>query len=296
MERRIMQGRKINIYHVCTKGLAKGLWFYDELDFVSGMNAVPVCAVLTGVEVWCFCLMDNHVHFILKGTEEECIRFIREYKRLRSRQMGLRYGGELSIVGADISVSVIADADYLRKAIAYVLRNPMEAGITVLPNEYRWSSAGIYFSGWRSQMGTYRRLGDLTDMSKRALFKTRIHLPDDYLLGNDGVIFPGSYVNVGAVEEVYNSPRRLIYFLSSTNDMEMELDSGILKKARYSDSELKASLEGVCAEKFRGREYSSLKVEDRYMAARELRKRYGVGPKQIARVTGLDYERLKSML
>ncbi len=291
-----MQGNKINIYHVFTKGLAKGLWFYDEQDFMSGMNAVPVCAVLTGVDVWCFCLMDNHVHFIVKGEEENCIRFIREYKRLRSRQMGARYGGERKIEGADISMKVITDADYLRKVIAYVLRNPMAAGVSVLPNDYKWSSAGIYFTGWRSMAGSFCRLGDLPDMKKRVIFKTRSHLPDEYLLGDDGIIFPGSYVDCQAVERVYGSPRQFLYYLSSTNDMEMELDTGILQKARYSDSELRASLDNVCAEKFRGREYSSLKIEDRYFIARELRKRYGVSPKQISRVAELDYERLKMML
>ncbi len=291
-----MQGSKINIYHVCTKGLVKGLWFYDEQDFVSGMNAVPVCAVMTGVEVWCFCLMDNHVHFILKGAEEDCIRFIREYKRLRSRQMGLKYEGKRSIVGADISVSIIGDIDYLRKAIAYVLRNPMEAGVSVLPDGYRWSSAGIYYSGWRSMSGDYCRLGDLSVRKKRMLLNTRVHLPDSYLIGNEGIVFPGSYVNVRAVESVYTSPRQMLFYLSSTNDMEIELQNGILKKTRYSDSELRASLDNVCVDKFRGRDYSSLRIEDRYMVAKELRKRYSAGTKQIARVTGLDYEILKSML
>ncbi len=291
-----MQGGKINIYHVCTMGLAKGLWFYDEQDFIYGMNAVPVCAVQTGVEVWCFCLMDNHVHFILKGAEENCIRFIREYKRLRSRQLGLKYKRMRSIAGADICVSIIEDIDYLRKAIAYVLRNPMEAGVPVLPNDYKWSSAGLYFSGWRTNIGDCRKLGDLTVRKKNKLFMTRVHLPDSYMLGSEGIIFPGSYVNVQAVENVYDSPRQMLFYLSSTNDMEIELKSGILKKTHYSDAELRASLDNVCKNKFRGRDYSSLKIEDRYLAARELRKRYGSGPKQIARVTGLDYETLKSLL
>lgn len=291
-----MQGRKINIYHVCTKGLTKGLWFYDNQDFISGMNAVPVCGVLTGADVWCFCLMDNHVHFILRGDEEQCIRFIREFKRLRSRQLAMRYGCDRTIVGADISLNVIGDENYLRKAVAYVLRNPMAAGIAVLPTDYKWSSAGVYFSGWRSLAGDYCRLGDMSDMKKRKLFKTRVHLPDDYLVDNSGVIFPGSYVDCQSVERLFNSPRKLLYYLSSTNDMEIELDCGILQKARYKDSELMASLENLCLEKFRGRKYSSLKIEDRYMLARELRKRYGVSPKQIARVAELDYERLKLML
>ncbi len=291
-----MQGYKINIFHVCTRGLAKGLWFYDEDDYRAGMNAVPVCAVLTKVDVYSFCLMDNHVHFILRGVEEDCIHFIREYKRLRSRQMSLKYRGERSIAGSDVSINVIDDVDYLKRAIAYVLRNPMAAGKSVLPTDYPWSSAGVYFSGWRSGNSSLCRLGDLSDMRKRELFKTRQHLPDEYLLDDNGVIFPGSYVDCQAVERIYNSPRQLLYYLSSTNDMEIELETGVLKKTRYKDLELRASLDNLCVEKFRGREYSSLRIEDRYFLARELKKRYGAATKQIARIAELDYESLKLML
>ncbi len=78
--------------------------------------------------------------------------------------------------------------------------------------------------------------------------------------------------------------------------MEEKLDSGILKKVRYSDSELSASLEQICLEKFNGRLFSSLKIEDRYKLARELRKRYGAGHKQISRITSLDYESLKILV
>ncbi len=29
---------------------------------------------------YCFCLMNNHVHFIIKGEEGQCIKLIREDK------------------------------------------------------------------------------------------------------------------------------------------------------------------------------------------------------------------------
>lgn len=68
-------------WHVCTDGLEKGLIFKDKDDFIFGMNGVPVCALRHDVYVLAFCLMDNHVHFILAGDEFSCRNFILSYKR-----------------------------------------------------------------------------------------------------------------------------------------------------------------------------------------------------------------------
>ncbi len=99
-----------------------------------------------------------------------------------------------------------------------------------------------------------------------------------------------------AVENIYKTPKALLYFLSSTNDTEEELESGILTKVRYTDVELYASIENICQEKYNGRKYDILRIEDKYRVARELRKRYGVGAKQLSRITFLDYETLKAVL
>ncbi len=285
-----------NIYHVYTNGLAKGLWFIDEEDFILGMNSIPSTAISADVSILCFCLMSNHVHFIVKGEEDNCARFIREYKRQRSRQLSEKYKGEHNLLGADAGIKIVDSEDYMKSLVAYVLRNPMAAGLGVLPSGYRWSSAGLYFSERTFKQGSLRRLGELSISKQRKLFKTRLSLPEDYLVYSDGVLFPGSYVDYRAVERLYRSPKQMLYYLSSTNYMDEELESGILAKTRYSDSELHASLENLCSEKYYGRKYSSLKVEDRYALAKMLHKRYGAGPKQLARVASLDYDSLKSML
>ncbi len=154
----------------------------------------------------------------------------------------------------------------------------------------------MYFADASFRSGLFCELGELTEKDKREMFRTRLHLPDNYIVCTDGIIFPGSYVDYRAVERVYNSPKQLLYYLSSNNDMEEELENGILRKTRYSDSELLASLDQICAEKFGGKKFHLLKIEDRYRLARELRKRYGAGPKQISRIISLDYETLKTML
>ncbi len=282
-------------YHVYTKGMAKKLWFQDSEDYRFGMNNVPVCAIIADVGILCFCLMSNHVHFILKGGEENCIRFIREYKRQNSMYLRARYLKPHPLAGADIGIRKVESEDNLKTVMAYVMRNPVAAGLGVMPSEYLWSSACAYFAEASSARGMYCRLGNLSGEAKRELFKTRVNLPDDYILREDGTIFPGSYVDCSAVESTYRSPRQLLFHLSSNRDMEEEFENGILAKARYNDSELRVSLESVCSDMFHGRGFMSLRIEDRYRVAKEVRRRYGAGPKQISRITALSYESLKAL-
>ncbi len=283
-------------YHIYTNGTAKGLWFLDEEDFKSGMNSIPSCALAADVRIYCFCLMNNHVHFILGGEQENCIRFIREYKRQRSRQLAERYDGQHSLIGADIGIKAVDTEDYFKTLVAYVLRNPIEAKMNIMPSDYRWSSGNLYFSDRAFKQGNFGKLGELSLAKQRRLFRTRMTLPENFLVCNDGIIFPGSYVDYQFVEKIFVSTKQMLYFLSKTNSMEAELDSGILAKAHYTDMELLASLECLCSEKYSGRQYSSLKIEDKYRLGRLLHKSYGAGSKQIARVASLDYETLKTML
>ncbi len=283
-------------YHVCTEGLAKSLWFYDEEDYVAGMNVIPACAINQDVTVLCFCLMSNHVHFIIRGTEVGCNGFIWQYKRLRNRQIKARYGVARSIEMSGVLVKRIASLDYMETAMAYVMRNPTAAGLATMPSEYKWSSAHLYFSGKSFHNPGFTRLGDYSVRRKRRLFKTWTSLPDEYLVEDGRMIFPGSYVDYKTVEKFYRSPKRLLYCLSSTKDMEEEMETGVLAKVRYSDEELIASMEIICFEKYHLPSVGKLKIEDRYFLARELKKRYGAGPKQLSRIMGLDYESLKKLL
>ncbi len=260
------------------------------------MNAIPCCAIGADVGILCFCLMSNHVHFILRGDADNCIRFIREYKRHRSLQLAAKYEDKHNIAGSEVGIKAVDNEDYIKHLIAYVLRNPLAAGLSVLPTGYRWSSGNLYFSENAFTHGSFRKVGELSLARQRRLLKTRVHLPEGYLVDNEGMIFPGSYVDYRAVEKMYISVRQFLYYLSSNNDMDEELESGILTKVRYEDAELFASMESLCSEKFYGRKYSSLKIEDRYNLARLMRKRYGAGPKQLSRVMSLDYNSLKRML
>lgn len=282
-------------YHVCTNGLRKSPMFADQADFVSGMNDIPSCAISSGVNVYCFCLMDNHVHFILKGSGESVLAFIRQYKRLRSRALRRQNNGFESLRDGEVSMKLIDDPEYLLVAMAYVMRNPVAAGLQVMPGAYPWSSASLYFGEMTFMRNVMRCAGELTVRERRKLLRTRVDYPSSYQILSDGLVFPGSYVEYQKVEAMYGSPKRLLYYLSRNQDIEQELEYNVIPRARYRDSDLAASLSALTREKYGKREYHRLKIEEKIVIASLLRHRYKAPLSQVARISALDLDLLRSL-
>lgn len=283
------------LYHACTNGLSQDLMFCDTKDFVQGMNDIPVCALSTGIKIYAFCLMNNHVHFVLKGQYDDCLKFMRLYKQMRSRRLRARHGTWYTLRGAEISVILLDSAEYQLNAIAYVLRNPVAAGMAVMPGEYKWSSASLYFGDKAFCLPGCRKMSELTVKEKFRILKSRISFPDNYIVDSDGMIFPGSYTEYESVARMFGSPKQLLFYETKNQDLTSELETGIVAKTKYRDEELLCSLDWLCENKFRGKKYYDLRIEDRYHAAKELRRRYGCSVKQISRVTGLPADILKAM-
>lgn len=267
--------------------MEKEVIFKSEKDFVYGMNGVAVLALMYGLKILAFCLMDNHLHFVVKGGRDECLRFIKYYKR--------RLSSLADMTMADECLKEICDEEYLRRVIAYVLRNPMSAGLNVLPVTYRWSSGALYFNSMYSSL----EMKSVSDISRRMLRKilaSRVVLPETYRLTREMYVDPACYVCYKEVETLFRYPARMMFYLSRNEDMDMELESGLLVRQRYGDKELHGAVERMCREMFRSDSPNSLCVEDRYRLAAGLRKKYGLSISQLARLTMTDRKILASVL
>lgn len=274
-------------WHICTRGLEKEVIFKSEKDFVYGMNGVAVLALMYGLKILAFCLMDNHLHFVVKGGRDECLRFIKYYKR--------RLSSLADMTMADECLKEICDEEYLRRVIAYVLRNPMSAGLNVLPVTYRWSSGALYFNSMYSSLEK-KSVSDISRRMLRKILASRVVLPETYRLTREMYVDPACYVCYKEVETLFRYPARMMFYLSRNEDMDMELESGLLVRQRYGDKELHGAVERMCREMFRSDSPDSLCVEDRYRLAAGLRKKYGLSISQLARLTMTDRKILASVL
>jgi hypothetical protein len=293
-----MQASK-HYYHCASKGLSTEIIFKDEAGFVAGMNRIAFClaALLTShpLILICFCLMDNHVHFVLYGTRESCLAFMAHYYRLTG--MWCQYHEEDYSPGErwEYDAWLIPDREKLKEKIAYVHRNPQVAGFPYTPSGYRWSSAGLPFHDQTVALKTGRRLEGLSTYEQRKLLGTRINLPGDWLILPDGLIWPGSYTDYPRIERVFGSVGNYMFSLNQKVEINVnqEMMSGSIS---LPDGDVAKMAKEIAFSKFAVRDTDILSVCQRIEVCRLLRKKAWATSKQLARVFHIPQEALKEII
>lgn len=283
-----------NCWHFSTDGAFAEVIFRDREDFVDGMNRIYLIALRYGIVILAFCLMDNHVHFILYGRLEDCQKFMSEYVRQISSTISRRYGLTKELNTLPIHYQTISDDLYLKTAICYVIKNPTVAGLPYMPYDYPWSSGSLYFR----QEALPRSGEDLSGMSSRdrmRVFHTKRALPDE-LLVQDGLILPENYVAVREVEQLYRTHRSFNYFLGTSREDTIESRGGAISRLSLPDSEMRQHRRELSRELFSRDSPRMLNTTQRLRLARELRRRFNSSPKQLARLVGLRLEEVEGML
>lgn len=276
-------------YHVCSQGLEKGLIFSCDDDFISGVNDIAICLLKFDVKIVCYCLMNNHFHFILYGEEQACLEFANEYKRrcgirLRISKMEVNALGNLKL-----SISEIGDHEYLENAIAYVLRNPLAARINMMPYHYMWSSADIYFRGDTASRGG-TPVNELPERRRNRILRTKQPLPDCYMVNDRGMIIPESFVDPTLTEAIFRHPSRLMFALAKKVETEVELKFGIADQVSYTDAEMKSLINEYISMEFGVQGISALSNQQKLRLCPVMKRNYNASVKQICRITKLDPE------
>jgi len=134
-------------HHVTQRGNRRQSVFFSDSDKAAYINFLKEETAKNKVLIWAWCLMDNHVHFVaVPSTEESLAKAFgdthKRYTRMinfREKWRGYLWQGRFS--------SFPMDEPYLLSAVRYVERNPVEAKIVSLAEDYRWSSAKAHVYG-----------------------------------------------------------------------------------------------------------------------------------------------------
>lgn len=275
-------------FHVSSHGLEKNDIFKNHEDFIQGMNDIAIIVLGFDVVILAFCLMSNHFHFVLYGTRSECVRFAEEYKRRCAIRMRYGAGDVHAMRDVDVQLFHIDSAEYLENVIAYVLRNPIAAGICMMPYHYLWSSMSLYFTGGKQYQGKC-----LNEMSERKRFRTirsRASLPDHYVVDEFGMILPSCYVDVSGVEKIFRHPARLMAAVARKIEADVEVVLGISDTVSMSYNEIKSQLPDLIKREFGKDSMNQLSMDQRVKLCLLMKKNFRAGVKQIARLTHLDLD------
>lgn len=279
---------------VTTDHLSEGVWFRDIQDFIVAMNLVAIVTFVTRVPVLAFVLMSNHIHFVLQCEKAEAFSFINEYKRRYSQYLSKRYHVKeyLRKNGVDVQDVKIED-ESLERAIAYVLMNPVAANICLNAGDYPWGSGNSYFK-LSAAKGT--ELGALSRRKQMALLHSNENLPGRIMVGEDGYILPESYIPVKFVESLFRTPKRMNYFLLNSSKAKRRMSSSETGVPSFRDHVVIAAVQDLCASLYRKTSVKELSGEDLVDIVWQVRRRFSADINQIARILGLSYSEVISLL
>ncbi len=134
-----------NVYHVVLKSVNSQVIFEETSDRRFFLHVLKKCKENSNCKILAFTLMDNHVHLLIKTSEEESIStvvqritnsFVPWYNEKYSREGHLFQGRFFS--------EPVENERYLLNAFRYILQNPVRAGMTRYVEQYEWSSSASY--------------------------------------------------------------------------------------------------------------------------------------------------------
>jgi REP element-mobilizing transposase RayT len=283
----------MEFWFVTTDHLTKKIWFRDEEDFKMGMNLVAVLAVALDVDVLSFILMSNHVHFVLCCSKTKTHQFIKEFKKRHSQYMNKKYGVKELLRRVHVQVDPVSGADEsLEWVIAYTNMNSVAAGICLAPTGYPWGTGDTFF---KAKPAKGRRIGTYSDRARVALLHSTQPMPPHLLVGDDGYILPDSYVDVEKVQNLYHTPKRMNYFLVNSSKAKRRLDAKD-NAPNFRDQVILPAIGDLCQSLFQKSSLEALTQDELAELLKQLRYRFSSHANQLARVTGIPYQKVVDLL
>lgn len=129
------------LYHVTQRGNYKQDIFEEDKDRIIYLKLVQEYSEAYAADIYAYCLMNNHVHFIVRPRAKESLA--RTFCVAHQRY-SLYFHQKRQTKGhlwQERFYSCVLHGSHLPKAIRYVERNPVRACMVRNPWDHTWSSA-----------------------------------------------------------------------------------------------------------------------------------------------------------
>jgi len=140
-------------HHIIQRGNRRQKTFFSDKDKFIYIKFLKEQAQKYNLELWAYCLMDNHVHLIAVPKNKESLRAIAETHRRYTQIINLREGWR-GYLWQGRFTSFPMDETYCYEAMKYVENNPVRAGMTQQAQAYRFSSARYHVYGSTDKLVT----------------------------------------------------------------------------------------------------------------------------------------------
>lgn len=176
-------------YHVVQRGNNREVCFIEPENYQYYLILWQELAAKHDLAVHAYCLMTNHVHFLVTPHRERSVSHTMKVVGSRYAQyINKKYRRTGTLWEGRHRASLVQSDRYLLTCMRYIELNPVRAGMVVRPEEYRWSSHGVNAwgdPGWLTPHAEYRHLGQTfpeRTHAYRELFKSQLSDHDIHLV------------------------------------------------------------------------------------------------------------------
>lgn len=130
------------VLHITARGNHRNDIFRDEEDFQIYLGLIKEALEFYNgeFEVYAYCLMDNHVHLLVKCKEKHISMFISRVHSLYAKIFNKKYRYIGYLFQNRYFTEVIEDDSQFLSTCRYIHLNPIRAKMVKKLEEYQWSS------------------------------------------------------------------------------------------------------------------------------------------------------------
>ncbi|MBI4171799.1 MAG: transposase [Actinobacteria bacterium] len=130
---------KRGIYHVTCRGVERRPIFGDDVDRAVFMELIHGARRRFRWRLHVATLMDNHVHLIVETRRGRLSRGMHRLAGIYAQRFNRRYDRVGHLFQGRFSAFVIEGEEHFLNACAYVLQNPVRAGLCRQAEDWPWS-------------------------------------------------------------------------------------------------------------------------------------------------------------
>lgn len=128
------------LYHVTARGNRRQQIFLDDSDRERFLAVLSEVAREYSWRCQAYCLMRNHFHLLVETREPNLSVGMQRLNGVYAQSFNRRHGFTGHLFGGRFHSVFVATEPHLLQLARYVVLNPVRAGLSVHPGEWRWSS------------------------------------------------------------------------------------------------------------------------------------------------------------
>ncbi len=134
------------VYHIIMRGINRKIIFKDSEDFLMFIYCLQKYKGKSGYEIYAYCLMNNHIHILIKIGDEPLEQVMRRICGKYVYWYNQKYERIGNLFQDRFKSEPVENDTYFLTVLRYIHQNPLKAGIVGDISQYKWSSYHEYLN------------------------------------------------------------------------------------------------------------------------------------------------------